>query len=660
MPDILQDFACLPKVDESVFEHKPDVRASYLNNLEAYRLFVMDRNVTLRQIRKLTGVDPKQLYRLLQRMMKKAEDGRIQGLRGLIPFKRLEEYKRTAVVKATSVLFTKNATGAMQQLLSAYPALDKWVRKRIRERNKPLRKGEIRAVRKSVRALHEEFLKRARQLGVQDDDYPFNQDYQGFRSFQALIKRVTLEQAGGHPKADDEPDGVAARPNRDFEPWPIGDVPFKLVQFDGHRIDVRLTLVVEDPFGMQTVIELHRIWILVVTDVSTRCVLGYYLSLGLEYNKDDVAEAIQAAIVPHRKMRFTIPGLEIKEGGGFPNDLMPELEYHRLEWFHYDTAKSHIAHDTLERLATVLGCWTMSGRLGKPDDRAIIERFFGLLEQYFHQLPGTTGSRPSDPVRQLGGAGGDLGILITLDQLEQLVEVLVGDLNGEVHSSLGGRTPLQAMRYKVSKPEFLIQTLPVTRRHQLFLLKEATIKTIRGSGGPHVNFEGVRYKSDILASRPELVGTTLRIYFIARDIRTIHAFFEDGSELGILVASRQWRKTPHSLRLRKEILRMISLGKIHCRGTDDPVEVYLSYRRTEAQQNRRAATSIAKVRAGVNAAATAADFGDSPFGHAAAPDTAVSDCASSAADSAAIPSPKGKPAKPVEPVPLSLKKTLFF
>ena len=73
VPDILQDFAYLPKVDESVFEHKPDVRAIYLNNLEAYKLFVMDRNVTLRQIQKLTGVDPKQLYRLLQRMMKKAE-----------------------------------------------------------------------------------------------------------------------------------------------------------------------------------------------------------------------------------------------------------------------------------------------------------------------------------------------------------------------------------------------------------------------------------------------------------------------------------------------------------------------------------------------------------------------------------------------------------
>ena len=69
-----------------------------------------------------------------------------------------------------------------------------------------------------------------------------------------------------------------------------------VVQFDGHKIDVRLTLVIPDPFGMETIIELHRIWILVVTDVLTKAALGYYLALGLEYNKDDFAEAIQAAI----------------------------------------------------------------------------------------------------------------------------------------------------------------------------------------------------------------------------------------------------------------------------------------------------------------------------------------------------------------------------
>lgn len=656
IPEILADFESLPKVDESAFDDKPDAREGYKNNLEAYRLLVKEKNVTLRQIHRLTGVDPKQLYLLLKRVIMKADDGRIQGLRGLIPFKHLKEYKRTAAVKATSVLFSKNATGAMTQLLRKYPVLEKWVRKKVRERNWPLRKGEMRAVKKSVRTLHHEFLKKCTEVGVQQDDYPFNQDFQGFRSFQALVKRITLEQTGSHPKADDEPAGIAAKPDKDFEPWPVGDIPFRLVQFDGHKIDVRLTLVVEDPFGMQTVIELHRIWILVVKDVSTRCVLGYHLALGVEYNKDDVAEAIQAAIVPHRKMRFSIPGLQIKEGGGFPNEVMPELAYHRLGWFHYDTAKSHIAHDTLERLATVLGCWTMSGRLGEPDDRAIIERFFGLLEQFIHQIPGTTGSNPADLARQLGAVGKDLAMLITLDQLEQLVEVLIGDLNGEVRSTLGGRTPLQALRYKVSKPEFFIQTLPASRRHQLFLLKEATLKTIRGSGVPHVNFEGVRYTSDILASRPELVGKELRIYFIARDIRTIHAFFEDGSELGILVASRQWRKTPHSLRLRKEILRMIKLGMIRCRGTDDPVELYVLHKRAEAHQSKRAANSVAKVRSGVNAANTAASFGDSPFGPISAPTTTVSDEAQAAAASPK----KNQSLPPVKPAPLGLKKTIFF
>lgn len=655
IPEILADFELLPTVDESAFA--PEVRAAYKNNLEAYRLFVVEKSVPLRQIKNLTGVDPKQLYRLLTRVLVKADDGRIQGLRGLIPFKHMKEYERCVVVKATSVLFTKNASGAMGQLLKKHPPLESWVRKNVRLRNKPLRKGEFREVKKSVRSLHQSFLKKCTEVGVQDDEYPFNQDMLGFRSFQALVKKITLEQEGSHRKADDQIAVVAAQPDQDYERWPVGNIPFKLVQFDGHKIDVRLTLVIEDPFGMQTVIEIARVWILVVKDVCTKCILGYHLALGVEYNKDDVAEAIQAAIVPHRRMNLTIPGLVMKEGGGFPNEVQPELEYHRLSWFHYDTAKSHIAHDSLDRLADVLGCWTMSGRLGEPDDRAIIERFFGLLEEFFHQVPGTTGSKPSDPVRRLGDVGKDLSRLMTLEELAQLIEVVIGNLNGEVSSALGGRTPLQAMRYHTSKPEFLIQTLPVSRRHQLFLLKEATIKVIRGAKTvPHINFEGVRYTSDLLERRHELVGTSLRIYYIARDIRTIHAFFEDGSELGILLASRQWRKTPHSLRLRKEILRNIRLGLLRVGPGDDPIEAYVRKKRKEATESKRAGNSIAKVRAGIAAAASAANFGDSPFGQVVPPETEVSDEQASRQDM----KKKVKPGYLVLPVPLTLKKTLLF
>lgn len=656
MPEMLADFSLLPTVDESAFSDKPEVKEAYRRNLEAYRLFVAEREVPLRQIKTLTGVEPTQLYRLIQRVLAKADDGRIKGLRGLIPFAHIKEYERLMEVRATSVLFSKNASGALRQLFKRFPTLETWARKAIRARNKPLRAGEIREVRKSVRSLHQDFLKKCTELGVEQEEYPFNQDLLGFRSFQTFVKRVTLEQKNSHPRASDQAPGIGATPDSNIEIWPVGDAPFKVVQFDGHKIDVRLTLVVDDPFGMQTVIELHRIWILVVTDVSTRCILGYHLALGVEYNKDDVAEAIQAAIVPHRKMALPIPDLKMDERGGFPNDVMPELAYHRFGWFQYDTAKSHIAHDSLDRLSDVLGCWTMSGRLGEPDDRSIIERFFGLLENFIHQIPGTTGSKPADPVRKLGEVGKDISRLITLDQLEQLVEVVIGNLNGEGKSALGGRTALEAMRYQTSKPEFLLQTLPVTRRHQLFLLKEATIRIIVGKIIPHINFEGVRYTSDLLASRPELVGQKLRIYYIARDIRTVHAFFEDGSELGILVASRQWRKTPHSLRLRQEILRMIRQGLIHCRSTDDPIEVYIRFKRKEATENKRAANAVAKVRAGINTAFKSAAFGDSPF-NISAPTKADE---LEAGDSVQRPNKKPHAKRLAAPVPLSLKKTLLF
>ncbi|MDO8777181.1 MAG: hypothetical protein Q7K57_52425 [Burkholderiaceae bacterium] len=171
-----------------------------------------------------------------------------------------------------------------------------------------------------------------------------------------------------------------------------------------------------------------------------------------------------------------------------------------------------------------------------------------------------------------------------------------------------------------------------------------------------MNFEGARYTCDILASRPELIGRKLRIYFMARDIRKIHAFFEDGSELGILVASRQWRITPHSLRLRKEILRLHRLKLLKYDEADNPVEAYVKLKRAEAKQNKRAGNSLAGVRAGINAAANVAADGNALFGGAPEPSTASSDAQAS-------PQKKTRtvvPVQAIEPTPLTLKRTVLF
>ena len=51
--------------------------------------------------------------------------------------------------------------------------------------------------------------------------------------------------------------------------------PFEEVEFDGHKLDLRLTLKVQDPYGMDTYLEVSRIWILVVIEVVSRAILGY-------------------------------------------------------------------------------------------------------------------------------------------------------------------------------------------------------------------------------------------------------------------------------------------------------------------------------------------------------------------------------------------------
>jgi hypothetical protein len=57
--------------------------------------------------------------------------------------------------------------------------------------------------------------------------------------------------------------------------------PYQVVEFDEHRLDIRLKVVMSDPLGLKHEFEIERIWLLVIIDVCTRAVLGYSLVLEL-------------------------------------------------------------------------------------------------------------------------------------------------------------------------------------------------------------------------------------------------------------------------------------------------------------------------------------------------------------------------------------------
>lgn len=188
-----------------------------------------------------------------------------------------------------------------------------------------------------------------------------------------------------------------------------------------------------------------------------------------------------------------------------------------------------------------------------------------------------------------------------VDELEELVDVLMCDYNGDPHDGLGGRAPLEAMKFFLDRRNGDLRTLARTHRDGV-LLRDSRTVTIRGQPKfgvrPYINFTGARYSSDVLSRNTALIGKPLRLYFDIKDLRRVRAYFENGEELGYLMANRPWCFTPHSLRTRKEILKLRALGKLRYRDGDDAVEAYYKYKHTEASHSKQAVRDLAKRRRG--------------------------------------------------------------
>ncbi|MGF6870673.1 hypothetical protein [Paraburkholderia sp. MM5477-R1] len=595
IPQALMDVGQWPPADDNALSDEG--RELLQRRIRAMTLFV-DGHTPLREISRQTGIGFNDLYRVFERCITQHEDGRIFGCRALIPYQHTRPYDRRSLVKPSRQDVASNASGAFTQLLQRYPDLARWIERKVTERSR--KHAEPTEVHRHLWRLHGGFLAECRQAGIPAHEYPFNQKYLGERSLATYVRTLAnrnfdaaARAAGarqiGHRWRDD-PETVRKPATR----------PYEVVEFDGHKVDVRLTLRIDDPFGFETLLVLHRIWILLLLDVATRAVIGYTLSLGHEYNKDDIAVALQASLMPHTARASKIPALTIRPGGGFPSAVIPETAWACWGTFRFDAAKSHFATATLERLTQVVGCATDNGPLGQKNECALIERFFDRIASHFaHRLPATTGRDPRAVERALNDVSGKTSLMMTLDELEDVIDVVLADYNGEPHGGLGGRTPLEAMQFLLAREDGLLRTLPLARRSTLCLLQEARVVTIRGNVSrgerPHINFEHVRYDSRVLSGIAGLIGKQLRIYFNVKDIRHLHAFHMDGSELGVLTAAQPWCFTPHSLRVRQEIFSLIHQRKLAVREGSDPVSAWFVYKKNQARSHTRDANDLARM-----------------------------------------------------------------
>jgi putative transposase len=572
----------------------PNARQRYQDCATAIEFY--SRGLSIGEVEERTQVDRRTLYRLIERALRWHPDGRPWGFRALIPSLRTVAYERRKTSKGKG----KGLSGAFGQLLDGNRELERLLRELIQSREVMLVQRGDRFFVKGLNTAHSRFTAVCRSLGLTAEDYPLNQDEQGRRSLGNTLRHRMLERFGAATRSagSERVKPAAALKSRGVN---VVTDPFDTVEFDAHKLDLRLKVLDQDPYGDEQAFEIERVWLLALIDIGTRAIIGYTLCLRREYGRYDVIRTLEKALAPAQPPAITIPELQPISSGGFVSEVLPETAYVCWRKIRFDNARAHPAADSLDVACELLGCTVDVGPAYEPDDRPFIERFFGTVATRFtHRLPGTTGSTASDVLRLLKDPGNDLRLVVSLDELRELLAVWVMNYNGTPHGGLGsGRTPLEAMRAAIRDRRILLRHLPQALRGNLCLLQSAHSARVRGHVGrgdkPHVSFYHVRYTNERLARTPELIGKRLRIYYDADDIRVLRAFLADGTEFGELKAGGLWSVTPHSLEVRKRIFKAKRLRQLHFGQWDDPVQAYLDFKRGKVKRSRRAASEIAQI-----------------------------------------------------------------
>ncbi|MEB1806015.1 MAG: hypothetical protein LPK26_01730 [Bacillaceae bacterium] len=537
-------------------------------------IYMYFENQTHKEVEEETGISRKQLNTLLKKCLQYDDNGVIWGFRALIPYKRIDSYDRQSLPKSQG----ENNNGAFHLLLNTYPVLKDTIDELFfRHKNKSAADPNTR-----TNYIHRRFIKKCREIGIKPPHYPFNTKELGRRSLYKYVKQL---ETGKISNLGDQ----YYQENKN--PPPMITRPFERVQFDGHKIDLALAIVINTPEGGEIVKEINRIWILTLMDVATRNILGYHISLNKEYNSSDVLRCIRNSIVPWKRKEFTIPGISYPEEGGFPSGVIPETQWAIWDELFYDNARANLSSIVRDRLKKVVGCNINAGQVKSPLRRSMKERFYGILEENgFHRLPNTTGSNPNDS-RRKNAEKNAIKYRITPDQIEELTEVLIADYNGTPHEGISFHTPIEAMREKIANNPLIINQISPEKRSEVAFLTLHAQRTINGSfkdkRRPYIEYENVRYSNPLLARSYGLIGKKLDLVINTDDLRVIRAYLPDGSELGILKASGKWALTPHSLQVRKEIFKLRHKKLLNFTFKEDPIEIYHRYLKESSKTNKR-------------------------------------------------------------------------
>lgn len=537
----------IPAAHRETYEHRKRAVEAYM------------RGEKLRTIGESEGVDTASLYAMLEACATRAPDDRIRGFRALIPYARKKTYERSQSVNVDALAAGRGAGGLFRQLLANHESLRVLLQSQASKYASSKFSGRV-----AVKKEHNIFLnKLAKVQGTKG--YPFNLQNKGREGFRrALNAEIGKQRAEARGSLRDSIERV-------FRPQT--DERYRHVQIDAHRLDSFIRVRFVGRKGRFKTKAL-RPWLLAAVEVDSGACVGWSLSVEKEPSHLDLLRCLFGTMTPwQRRQRFEISGLDYKPGAGMPSGLIARCAGRYADSISLDNAlcghADNIREIVLERLHATLRL----GIPGEPRTRSEIEQLFNTLtHRNVQHLVG--GVRPNMSNRERAAAIKSVEEYgLTIDQMEEYLDVVICNYNAEPTSAHYGKSPLQFLR---EEPESALVRADVSAnapwRNLLNIDLSARVSSSEDYA-PRVTYLKGHYSNDLLRSSGEiLAGQQLIITVNLVDLRTIEARVPGGVDLGTLWVRGPWAHFVHDVRLRKKLNGEISDGNFHWAEGVDPEE----------------------------------------------------------------------------------------
>lgn len=554
------------------------VCAQFLARKRAINMYL--DGLSAKYIRAETGLDIKQIYKIIfDRCLALDENGVPWGWRGVIPYFRIQSYKR----KTPPILkeYGAGASGALSWVFGSPECIgleDRFVKKIL---SQP--KG-MRGVRRNNLYLYKWLINELRSIGLEErNEWPFNAEKLGYVSILEYIKRTIKSNAKKALVIYGGSDAVKKGLAGDGADRPVFKL-FDRVECDAHKLDARMVVRIPSPHGGFENRKINRIWIVVIIEVASRAILGYYLSMGRECSAEDVLRAVKRALIlsPRKKGLVDLP-----INGALPSEHNSNFLGVCWNEFSVDGALANVCQKITSKIEGVVGAKILSpmhpGSFSvrrSKDDRPFIERFFELLAgRTFHRLSVTTGNDLHDKVRNNPEVKAD-ELCFQLEFAEELLDAVIANYNATPHWGIGYRTPLEQMDLLYAQDPLRFRRAdPIDVRSLCSVRKLCTLLGGEMSGRrPYFNFESARYSAEWIVLRLDLLGKKLWLSLEDEDdARLATVSTESGVILGVVRAAPPWNLSPHTIFIRSSIRRLAKRRMLYITNECDAVEEFIKF-----------------------------------------------------------------------------------